>query len=157
MVGLPRWDICSDWHLVNRIFVYPLCSYQPAYSKKYDSSSRRDFEQQYAISPADIARCWPLRWYRFCWNWCRCTCRSATSCHCAPFWRCRKLSKIFIGRQMIRYRAAVKKWMQVVPSKMGLASRICCSIHECLPLMAARYCKISLVLSVLPAPDSPLR
>ena len=44
----------------------------------------------------------------------------------------------------------------LTPSKMGLASRICCSIQECFPLMAARYCKISLVLSVLPAPDSPL-
>ena len=43
-----------------------------------------------------------------------------------------------------------------IPSRMGLASRICCSIHECLPLIAAKYCKINLVLSVLPAPDSPL-
>ena len=42
------------------------------------------------------------------------------------------------------------------PSIMGLASSICCSIHECCPLTAARYCKMSLVLSVLPAPDSPL-
>lgn len=40
-------------------------------------------------------------------------------------------------------------------SRMGFASKICCSIHECLPLMAARYCNISFVLSVLPAPDSP--
>ena len=39
---------------------------------------------------------------------------------------------------------------------MGFASRICCSIQECFPLMAARYCRISLVLSVFPAPDSPL-
>lgn len=40
-------------------------------------------------------------------------------------------------------------------SKMGFASRICCSIHECLPLIAARYCRINFVLSVFPAPDSP--
>ena len=40
-------------------------------------------------------------------------------------------------------------------SRMGLASRICCSIQECFPEMAARYCKINLVLSVFPAPDSP--
>ncbi|TNN61984.1 hypothetical protein EYF80_027819 [Liparis tanakae] len=39
---------------------------------------------------------------------------------------------------------------------MGVASRTCCSIQECCPLMAARNCRISLVLSVLPAPDSPL-
>jgi len=38
----------------------------------------------------------------------------------------------------------------------GLASRICCSIHECWPLTAARNCKMSFVLSVFPAPDSPL-
>ena len=42
------------------------------------------------------------------------------------------------------------------PSRIGLVSRICCSIQECLPLLAARYWRISLVLSVLPAPDSPL-
>lgn len=42
------------------------------------------------------------------------------------------------------------------PSMMGFASRICCSIHECCPLTAARNCRINLVLSVLPAPDSPL-
>uniref|UniRef100_A0A6B0U5G8 Putative secreted protein n=1 Tax=Ixodes ricinus TaxID=34613 RepID=A0A6B0U5G8_IXORI len=41
-------------------------------------------------------------------------------------------------------------------SKIGLASRICCSIQECCPLMAAKYCRISFVLSVLPAPLSPL-
>lgn len=39
---------------------------------------------------------------------------------------------------------------------MGLASRICCSIQECLPLLAAKYCRISFVLSVFPAPLSPL-
>lgn len=44
-----------------------------------------------------------------------------------------------------------------LPSKMGFASKICCSIQECLPLIAAKYCKISFVLSVLPAPLSPLR
>jgi len=40
---------------------------------------------------------------------------------------------------------------------IGFASRICCSIGECWPLTAARYCNINLVLSVLPAPDSPLQ
>lgn len=43
-----------------------------------------------------------------------------------------------------------------LPSRMGVASSTCCSIHECCPLTAARNCKISLVLSVFPAPDSPL-
>ena len=33
------------------------------------------------------------------------------------------------------------------PSRMGLASRICCSIHECWPETAARYCKWRLVYS----------
>ena len=42
------------------------------------------------------------------------------------------------------------------PSKMGFVSRICCSIQECFPLIAARYCNSNLVFSVLPAPDSPL-
>lgn len=42
------------------------------------------------------------------------------------------------------------------PSKMGFASSTCCSIQECCPLIAARNCRISLVLSVFPAPDSPL-
>ena len=45
----------------------------------------------------------------------------------------------------------------VLPSKMGVASSTCCSIHECCPLMAARNCRISFVLSVFPAPDSPLQ
>lgn len=45
---------------------------------------------------------------------------------------------------------------ELVPSRMGLASRICCSIQECWPLTIARYCSMSLVLSVFPAPDSPL-
>lgn len=43
-----------------------------------------------------------------------------------------------------------------LPSRMGFASSTCCSIQECWPLMAARNCRISLVLSVFPAPDSPL-
>ena len=43
------------------------------------------------------------------------------------------------------------------PSMTGLASKICCSIHECCPLTAARNCRISFVLSVFPAPDSPLK
>lgn len=43
------------------------------------------------------------------------------------------------------------------PSKMGFASRTCCSIQECWPLIAARNCRISFVLSVFPAPDSPLQ
>ena len=42
------------------------------------------------------------------------------------------------------------------PSRMGLASRICCSIHECCPLTTARNCRINLVDSVFPAPLSPL-
>lgn len=45
----------------------------------------------------------------------------------------------------------------LLPSSIGFASRICCSIQECLPLMAARYCRINFVLSVLPAPLSPLK
>ena len=44
-----------------------------------------------------------------------------------------------------------------LPSIIGLASKICCSIHECCPLMAAKNWSINLVLSVLPAPDSPLK
>lgn len=44
-----------------------------------------------------------------------------------------------------------------LPSRMGVASSTCCSIHECCPLTAARNCRISFVLSVLPAPDSPLQ
>lgn len=44
-----------------------------------------------------------------------------------------------------------------LPSRMGVASKTCCSIHECCPLMAARNCRISFVLSVFPAPDSPLQ
>lgn len=45
----------------------------------------------------------------------------------------------------------------VLPSRMGVASRTCCSIQECCPLMAARNCRINFVLSVFPAPDSPLQ
>lgn len=47
----------------------------------------------------------------------------------------------------------------VVPSSMGLDCRICCSIccSDSSPLTAAKYWRISLVLSVFPAPDSPLR
>lgn len=44
-----------------------------------------------------------------------------------------------------------------IPSRMGLASRTCCSIHECWLLMVARNCRMSLVVSVFPAPDSPLQ
>jgi len=43
-----------------------------------------------------------------------------------------------------------------IPSRMGFASRICCSIQECFPLVAAKYCRMSFVLSVFPAPLSPL-
>lgn len=43
------------------------------------------------------------------------------------------------------------------PSMIGLAWMICCSIHECWPLVAAKKFKISLVLSVFPAPLSPLQ
>lgn len=45
---------------------------------------------------------------------------------------------------------------KLIPSKMGFASRICCSIQECWLLTAARNCSMSLVFSVFPAPDSPL-
>lgn len=50
-----------------------------------------------------------------------------------------------------------KNTAAVWPSRMGVASRTCCSIQECWPLMAARNCRISFVLSVFPAPDSPLQ
>lgn len=43
------------------------------------------------------------------------------------------------------------------PSIIGLASKICCSIHECWPDTAAKYCSTNFVLSVFPAPDSPLK
>lgn len=46
--------------------------------------------------------------------------------------------------------------VELVPSRIGFASRICCLIQERCPLTAARNCSISLVLSVFPAPDSPL-
>lgn len=45
----------------------------------------------------------------------------------------------------------------ISPSSIGFASKICCSIHECFPLIAARYCRINFVLSVFPAPLSPLK
>jgi len=48
------------------------------------------------------------------------------------------------------------KHVQWLPSRTGLACMICCSIQECCPLTAARNWRISLVLSVFPAPDSPL-
>lgn len=48
-------------------------------------------------------------------------------------------------------------FFRVLPSRIGLASRICCSIQECFPLIAAKYCRISFVLSVFPAPLSPLQ
>lgn len=48
------------------------------------------------------------------------------------------------------------KDVQCLPSRTGLACMICCSIQECCPLTAARNWRISLVLSVFPAPDSPL-
>lgn len=53
-------------------------------------------------------------------------------------------------------------WLHVlaaVPSSIGLDSRIWCSISclESPPLTAAKYWRISLVLSVFPAPDSPLK
>lgn len=55
-------------------------------------------------------------------------------------------------------KGGISNWQQyLLPSMMGLASRICCSIQECCPDTAARNCRISLVLSVLPAPDSPLK
>lgn len=46
----------------------------------------------------------------------------------------------------------------LLPSIMGLASIICCSMLEffLIPLIAARHCRICFVDSVLPAPDSPL-
>lgn len=69
-------------------------------------------------------------------------------------------SKIYVLIKQGRIQATMKTglWLYVVliPSKMGFASRICCSIQECCPLTAARNCNISLVLSVFPAPDSPL-
>lgn len=43
------------------------------------------------------------------------------------------------------------------PSRIGLESRTCLSIHECCPLTAARNWRMSLVDSVFPAPDSPLQ
>ena len=42
-------------------------------------------------------------------------------------------------------------------SRIGEASRICSVVRfEVLLLTAARYCRSSLVLSVLPEPDSPV-
>ena len=40
-------------------------------------------------------------------------------------------------------------------SRIVLASMICCSTQSWLVVTAVRYCRISLVDSVLPAPDSP--
>lgn len=69
-----------------------------------------------------------------------------------------------MGKAIILVQQRHWSWIQyvsdgdviVLPSKMGLASSTCCSIQECCPLMAAKNCRISLVLSVFPAPDSPL-
>ncbi len=49
------------------------------------------------------------------------------------------------------------KPVQRLPSRTGLACMICCSTQECCPLTAARNWRVSLVLSVFPAPDSPLK
>lgn len=56
-----------------------------------------------------------------------------------------------------KWRVLLMQYIQYAPSKTGLASRICCSIHECCPLTAARNWRMSLVDSVLPAPLSPLQ
>ena len=48
--------------------------------------------------------------------------------------------------------------VQALPkaSRIGLLARIRSSICEWVPLMVAKYCKMILVDSVFPAPDSPL-
>ena len=56
-----------------------------------------------------------------------------------------------------KWRVLLMQYIQYAPSKTGLASKICCSIHECCPLTAARNWRMSLVDSVLPAPLSPLQ
>jgi hypothetical protein len=40
---------------------------------------------------------------------------------------------------------------------MGEVSRIICSTSLCAFVIAARYCKTSLTVSVLPEPESPLK
>lgn len=132
-------------------------------------------------SPAGIVRSWLPRWLLACWNGCRCISQSETSCRCEWFWHCQMLKETREKKSSFT-RAALHMqseylvplgfptaWHTVrfcciltrfyfltLPSRMGFASRTCCSIQECWPLMAARNCRISLVLSVFPAPDSPL-
>ena len=66
------------------------------------------------------------------------------------------LIKIVVKIVHTKIQSTVCLLLYDLPSMMGLASRICCSIQECWPDTAARNWRISLVLSVLPAPDSPL-
>lgn len=112
--------------------------------------------------PAGIAQCEPLWWRRPPWSWCQCTSQNDWSYHFVLFWRCQKLRGKSINLTKVDQVTEGRWWqpnnfLLLLPSKIGFASRICCSIQECWPLTAARNCSMSLVFSVFPAPDSPLK
>ena len=66
------------------------------------------------------------------------------------------ISKCFEQRKIVIEKIRIIKKNDDLPSRIGLASRICCSIHECCPLVAARNWRINFVDSVFPLPLSPL-
>lgn len=149
-------------HLPARAFASRPWKGQLAYNKKCDNSSRPSFGIQSATFPGDTVLSWLLLLRLARWSECRCTCRNGRSCRFSRFSHCRKLECLEMSFDnqshpfgfQFRYEFVLSRDS---PSSIGFASKICCSIHECFPLIAARYCRINFVLSVFPAPLSPLK
>lgn len=136
-------------HRSNRASSCPLWANQLTYCRIYGSSFRPRFVKQYDFSLEDIALfSHPQSPLQLHLNMTKSTSKETVS----P-WVLKSMLMYLPNLDELSLRTVL-----AFPkaSKMGLASKICCSIQECCPLVEAKYCKISLVLSVLPAPDSPL-
>ena len=146
----PLLDICNVKRLSDVIFLCAPLIDLTAYSRTHDSFFHLGSDELSSTFPADTDPPWHLQWSRFCWSKYQYIFQSERSCHSLLSLHFRKLQWFWMnaGNSTKPY-----NWS---PSRIGFASKICCSIQECFPLIAAKYCKMSFVLSVFPAPDSPL-
>lgn len=117
---------------------------------------------RHETSPVSTVPVEPLRWHHLCWRRFPRISQSGWSYCCELFWHSQMLGEHRNGKCVMGSNSCDNAGerdfnsKEILPSSIGLASSICCSIQECCPLTAARNWSTSLVLSVFPAPDSPL-